>query len=242
VDVFAYARNLKNEAMEARDEGRFEEARQKLREAEHTLEAALAEQRSVPKQEENRDLLRRLAAQLVHIRGSIGGVWRREGSQREADVPRRVDSYRQAAVAYDAAYDLEREPSGYGIVDSYTMVQRLVTRVFLDPASPDADRPPVEGVEVRTGLRRAAEVIREQVDTKGRERDEFAAADLALVLLLLGGNDWPREMRRFLELRPGYALTATMDVLQELLDWLSSTGDRPALRERLQAGVAMLGS
>jgi len=227
-DVIGRARELKSEAMDARDDALFEEAHKKLREAETALVEALAEQRRAREGEQVGDLERKIAEQLVHIRGSIGGVWRREG--------RHVES----AQAYDSGYDLERAESGYGIVDSYTLVQRLVARVFVDPAAADDEHVIVEHRAVRPKLEEARDVIRDQIERKGRGRDEFAASDLTLVLLLLGDPDWRAQLRRFRDLKPAYALSATREVVADLQK-VAAKSSRASERLRKDLADALTG-
>jgi hypothetical protein len=228
-DVIERARALKVTAIEARDRGEFDEARRQLGQAEGELSQALDEERRERTDDEAGVFERKLASQLVHIRGSLGGVWRRQ------------DRHADSARAYDAGYTLERAESGYRIVDSYTLVQRLVARVLQDPAAvAHADRP-VDGLRIPEELQDAARVIREQIQRKGRERDEYAAADLALVLLLLGDPDWRSQLRRFLSMTSGYAVATTREVLQDLHRVVArSPGAPTALRTGLREALSML--
>jgi hypothetical protein len=240
--VIEQARKLKNDAMDARDEARFEEAHKKLREAETALMKALAEQRLVHKGEQVGDFEREIAKQLVHIRGSIGGVWRRDGHHAES-AAESAKAYVKSAQAYDSGYELERTESGYGIVDSYTLVQRLVVRIFVDPAAADDEQVIVEHLAVRPEIEKAKDIIRDQIYGKRvRERDEFAHADLTLVLLLLGDRDWHAQLRRFRDLRPkpAYALAAIREVVEELQK-LAVNSSRASQRLREDLANALTG-
>ena len=235
-DVIARVRELKNEAMDARDDEQFEEAHKKLRDAVTVLVKALEEQKLAREGEQVGDFERDIAKQLVHIRGSIGGVWRREGHHVES-AAESAKAYVKSAQAYDCGYKLERSESGYGIVDSYTLVQRLVARIFVDPAAADDEQVIVERLAVRPEIKKAKDIIHDQIYVKRvRERDEFAHGDLTLVLLLLGDRDWRAQLRRFRDLqpRPAYALTATREVVGELQKVAAnSSRASPRLREDL---------
>jgi hypothetical protein len=193
------------------------------------LEEALDEQRAAREGEQVGDFERDIAKQLVHIRGSIGGLWRRERD------------HVKSVQAYDSGYELERTESGYGIVDSYTLVQRLVARVFIDPAAVDDEQRIVERLAVRPELEKARDLIRDQVERKGRGRDEYATSDLFLVLLLLGNQDWRAQLRRFRDLKPAYALAAIRDVVKELQESAAnSSGPSVRLCEDLANALAGL--
>ncbi|MBZ5621395.1 MAG: hypothetical protein LAQ69_22115 [Acidobacteriia bacterium] len=175
------------------------------------------------------DYEQKLAKQLIHIRGSIGGVWRREGRHLES------------AHAYDSGYELERAESGYQIVDSYTLVQRLVARVLLDPAAAEDKLLVVEGLRVHEELRRAADLIRNQIAPgKKREHDEYAIADLGMVLLLLGDHTWRDELSRFFCMKnAGYAIEVTLDVLNDLRKAVGSPRASEELKHRLAEAVGL---
>jgi hypothetical protein len=228
-DVIEEARQLKADAMKARDAGRFDDAHSLLNTAEASLKTALAQDAAERDEDEDPgDYERRLAAQVVHIQGSIAGVWRRQGRHEES------------ASVYDTAYELERNDA-YRMIDSYTLVQRLVARVLLQPAAADQDGVRVAELDVRAELRKAAGIVREQIERRGRKGDEFAAADLALVLLLLGDPAWAQETRAFLALKPGYALTATRDLLREVKQAVANApASSPGLGRRVDDALGML--
>lgn len=230
-DVGRRVRDLKNLAMDDRDDEQFEDAIHKLEEAERLLVEALREQAGARGGDPVSEFERDLAKQLVHIRGSLGGVWRRWAQAPQATTAEKRSAEVRAVQAYDSGYEVERADSLYGIVDSYTLVQRLVTRVFLDPAAVDDDRIVVQNLALRPELEKAVTSIREQIERGGRKLDEFAAADLTLVLILLGNDDWRTEMRRFRALKPAYALAATRQVVAELQE-LATTSPRASARLR----------
>ena len=189
----------------------FEAALRLLREAEHSLRSELAIERAergskglAEKFEED------LALQLTHIQGSTGGVFRRQGISTRTAVER-TELLRESVRAYDAGYKIEQEYRAKK--DSYTLVQRLVGRVMLDPSAPV-----VENLRVSAALVSALAHLREQTKKGGvREKDEYAFSDLSLVSLLLGQDDWLTELKRFIAIENAtHAINATREVLRDL--------------------------
>jgi hypothetical protein len=228
-DVIEEARRLKSAAMDARDLGDFDRATRLLESAERTLSAALEElrRRRDPNEPPGRQEIA-VAEQLAYILGSTGGVLRRKGE------------YAAAARAYDAGYGLENPESGYGIVDSYNLVQRLVARVFLEPRAVADELLQVEGINVRNELDKARQEIARQ--RKGpRSDDEYAAADEAMVLLLLGDPDAGHSISAFLGFKPKpapYALEVTLELIEALRDRVTSVPAAPLdLGERLSTAI-----
>jgi hypothetical protein len=111
----------------------------------------------------------------------------------------------------------------------------------MDPAAVDDERAIVANLAVRSELEKALDLIRDQIDRGGRERDEFAAADLTLVLLLLGDREWRAALRRFRGLKPAYALSGTRELIEEL-QGLAANSPRAStrLREDLANGLEVL--
>ncbi len=152
-DLIDETRRLKSRAMDARDRGDFVRAIELLGLASRQLSETLQELKrkreaaSSPGRQETET-----ASQLCHILGSMGGVHRRN------------HDYRAAARAYDAGYEIEKPSSEYGIVNSYNLVQRLVTRVFLEPSAVEIENTQVEG------LRYAMSCARLSRNCTGRSR------------------------------------------------------------------------
>jgi hypothetical protein len=228
-DVIEEARRLKSEAMDARDVGQFDRAVRLLGRAERGLRSTLEELKGARKAEEPPGRQETAVAnQLVHILGSTGGVLRRKGD------------YGPAARFYDAGWDFEKPAAGYGIVNSYNLVQRLVARLFLEPRAV-ADNLEVEGLRVREELDRARQEIERQIAGE-RNKDEYAAADLATVLLLLGDPVWMKILDGFLMSRPEpYAVQVTLETLEALsARATASPNSPPDLAERLSQAIAHL--
>jgi tetratricopeptide (TPR) repeat protein len=210
-------RKLKSQAMTARDTGDAARAIELLNDADQLLHEALSDLRQHrPATEPPGSYETGLATQLVHIRGTKGGVYRRTGD------------YAAAVAAYDASYQIEGPGSDYPVVDSYALTQRLVTRLLLVPSGADPNGAEVVGLDVRQALHEAETEIRRQVVGE-RANDEYAAADLAVVQLLLGSEDWDQALDAFLDAAPEpYAVSVTLATLRELLSAARAATPPPA--------------
>jgi hypothetical protein len=224
-DVIESARTLKSRAMDARDDEDFEgaisllsQARRELERELHDLEPKRADTGSPGRFEQE------VAAQLAHILGSMGGVYRRQ------------KKYPASIKFYDDGYNFEDPKAPYGIVNSYNLTQRLVSRVFLNPRAVDEPGSIVEGLPLKDALESARREIERQRAGSRRE-DEYAAADLAIVALLRGDVDWRDKLDDFLYSEPEpqpYAVQVTLDVLVELQGRLAETREgSPEFRNRV---------
>ena len=224
-DVIESARTLKSRAMDARDDEDFEgaisllsQARRELERVLHDLEPKRADTGSPGRFEQE------VAAQLAHILGSMGGVYRRQ------------KKYPASIKFYDDGYNFEDPKAPYGIVNSYNLTQRLVSRVFLNPRAVDEPGSIVEGLPLKDALESARREIERQRAGSRRE-DEYAAADLAIVALLRGDVDWRDKLDDFLYSEPEpqpYAVQVTLDVLVELQGRLAETREgSPEFRNRV---------
>ena len=215
-DMIDETRRLKSRAMDARDRGDFGRAIELLERASRQLSETLQELKrkrdtaSSPGIQETET-----ASQLCHILGSMGGVHRRN------------HDYQAAARAYDAGYEIEKPSSEYGIVNSYNLVQRLVMRVFLEPAAVEVENMQVEGLQIRHELREALNELQRQIEGP-RCDDEYARADLFTVQLLLDDKDWPWTLEDFKDSHPEpYAIKTTVETLEALRDRVASTPSAP---------------
>jgi hypothetical protein len=224
-DVIESARALKSQAMDARDRGDFSVAIDLLSVACSDLDREL---HNLKLKRADRDVPgpfeQDVAAQLAHILGSMGGVYLR------------AQNYEASIDSYDAGYRFEEPDGPYGIVNSYNMTQRLVSRVFMNPRAVNETGVLVQGLLLREELDFAERVIDRQ--RKGKRRhDEYAAADLAVVALLKGDGDWHEKLDDFLHAKPkpqAYAVEVTLEVLALLRDRLAQTGEAsPELKMRL---------
>jgi hypothetical protein len=211
--------------MLARDDGDFEGAISLLSQARSELESELhdLEPKRTDKGSPGR-FEQEVATQLAHILGSMGGVYRRK------------KNYKASIAFYDAGYRFEDPAAPYGIVNSYNLTQRLVSRAFMDPRAVDGPGVIVEGLPLGEALESARREIERQRYGK-RRADEYAAADLAIVALLRGDADWRDKLDAFLYSKPEpepYAVEVTRDVLVELQDRLAETGEgSPEFKDRL---------
>ncbi|HEY4593435.1 MAG TPA: hypothetical protein VIJ61_13555 [Thermoanaerobaculia bacterium] len=227
-DVIEETRRLKSRALDARDRGDFGRAIELLGLASRLLSETLQELKgkrdtdSSPGRQETE-----AASQLCHILGSMGGVHRRNRD------------YPAAVHAYDAGYDIERPGAEYGIVNSFNLVQRLVTRVFLDPSAVKGEDAKVEGLQVRHELREALKELQPQIEGSRRD-DEYAKADLFMVQLLLDDQDWLWTLEDFKDSHPEpYAIKATVETLKDLRDRVASVPSAPPdLARRLSMALA----
>lgn len=239
-NVIEQARELKSDAMEARDEGDFGLADELIGEAVGKLRGALEELKGSRENPAHPgEFETKVANQLVHILGSKGGIYRRRARDlsRRGDAEGSIEAAEKSIRAYDAGYlEFERAGAGYGLVNSYTLVQRLVARVLKEPGSVAEGYPPVNGVRVRSELLNALEEIQKQRDSP-RKEDAYAAADHAFVCILLGSKDWSSNLDDFVNFSPPpeqYAIDVTCELLGELRDTLSESADAlPDLLKRL---------
>jgi hypothetical protein len=216
-------RQLKSEAMTARDSGDVMHAVELLEEADRLLRGALNDLRQHrPPTESPGSYETEVATQLVHILGTKGGVYRRIGD------------YAAAVAAYDASYEIEGPSSDYPIVNSYALTQRLVTRLLLVPSGAEPNGAEVVGLDVCRALHEAEIEIRRQVLGE-RVNDEYAAADLAVVQLILGSENWDAALNAFLDAAPEpYAVSVTLSTLNDLLSAARAATPSPtALIDRL---------
>jgi hypothetical protein len=239
-DVISLAKKNKARALELRDMDKpgFDQAHRLLNEAEEALDLALQAEikdrggRSPDKFELD------LALQLTHIRGSNGGVFRRQGVRAGA-TPARYHYLLQSISAYDAGYKVEEIYRNK--IDSYTLVQRLVARVLLKPTAADEECV-VENQAVRRGLDRAAGLIQEQTRTGGvREKDEYAFADLSMVLFLLGRSEWKEKVGNLKSMpNADYAINSTREVISDIRAIANDAQDASQrFREELDAALKM---
>jgi len=114
-NVVDQARELKAQAMDARDEGRFKRSHRLLDKAVQLLRDALAEiATSGAGVACKGEYELKVRTQLLHIYGSIGGVYRRE------------KRYEESARAYDDGDKTERTLDHTSQPNSYNLTQRLI--------------------------------------------------------------------------------------------------------------------
>jgi hypothetical protein len=224
-NVVDQARELKAQAMDARDAGRFERAHRLLKEAVQLLDGALEKIAGAGAAGEGEYEIK-VRTQLLHIHGSIGGVFRREAK------------YEESVEAYDAGDRIERRLDGTSQPNSYNLTQRMVARALIDARAVETDAM-VERERVRTGLIAARREIERQ--QRVRPGDAYAAADLMVVAVLLNDSDWPQVAANFRSQAKNdqYALDVTRDLLGLLMERAAERGE-VGLTERLKQAIARL--
>ncbi len=225
MSVIDEARRKKSRAIAARDKGEFQQAEFIILEAEQKLRDALEpfeERRKAATSDETAQKPGveeiKIREQLSHILGSKGGIYRR------------WKKHEESARAYDEGYVVEKWVLDHGKDNSYNLVQRLVARALIQPLA-IKDNIEVLNLPLRNKLLEAKTEIERQRSPLGqRENDEYAAADLALVSLLLGDNEWELVLQKeFLKLDPAindfipkkalpshYAVEVTLEVINDL--------------------------
>jgi len=216
-------RNLKTQAKNRRDLRRYDRAASILTRAIALATPDLA----------NSELRSQMAEELADCNGLLGGVQRRwaleaEGEERRLHL---MESIR----AYDAAWEFES--GDYGVVNSYGMLNRLVSRLLLNPDSLFAEGATEFGrdlrpLSMRAQLQEAGQRIEAQL-ARLRRDDYWAMADLALVNVLLEKQDAISAYAGFLQKSPpDYAFKSVLDVLKPLaeLKWKLADTLRKATR------------
>jgi hypothetical protein len=161
----------------------------------------------------------KMASELSDCYGLLGGIERRWALLANASEKHAGEHLRKSVAAYDQAWNYES--GDYGVSSSYGMVNRLVTRVLADPNALTKGYVTnlgegIEPVAVLFELEQARDKIEA---SKRAESDYWAAADLALVQLLLGKGDPAGSYSKFIEKSPpDYALNSALDVLGPLSD------------------------
>jgi hypothetical protein len=215
--------DLKTQAKNRRDLKRYERAVSILNEAIGLAERSL----------EIQELRRRLAEELADCYGLLGGVQRRWALDPNYRDERALH-LRESIRAYDNAW--KYESGDYGVVNSYGMLNRLISRLLYDKDSLFVDAVTSFGndvapLNVRAKLEKAREAIEAQL-VQARRDDCWAAADFALVTVLLEKADPISAYASFVSTSPpAYAYKSVVDVLRPLaeLEWRVA----PALKDAI---------
>ncbi len=161
-----------------------------------------------------------LEAEVADCWGLVGGIERRQGLAPGIPEEERANHLRASARAYDEGDKYERLDS---VVNSYNLVNRLISRILAEPrllAEPPAD---VECEEMgpaamKAALEEAAEIIATQL-VLDRRGDPWAMADQALVRILLREPQLDAEsaLRQFRKSSPAdYAYESVLSTLEPL--------------------------
>ena len=178
-DLWDQVKRAKN----ARDDKKYERAQRLIDDAKARLDELWEHHR----QEVNKDGAnatqeqRDLVAALAEVNGVRGGILRSRGA------------YELAIDAYEEGLLFEKH-AARKLDNSYNLVQRLVNRILLEPASVSTRAWTVKGVNMHEALKEAETIIEQQIngtDQLGgtRQNDPWAACDLLFVRLLRGNQD-----------------------------------------------------
>ena len=222
-DLIQTILDLKNSAKNRRDRGRYSIAVSKLEQAIALAEAELnsTETTAAGKMQ--------FAKHLSDCYGMQGGIYRRwalEAAERQgASAEQERTAYLAKSIkAYDEGFEYENNEA-YKIIDSYNLVNRLVSRILYDPTwlsnESSQSYPIYEGDKVgnlKVELERAKKIIDEQVKLP-RRRDPWALADQALVALLLGEADPVSAYADFIAVAPpDYVYVSAISAIEPLAE------------------------
>jgi len=193
--------DLKTRAKNRRDRRRYKIAVS-------ILDKAIAEAKEGLRATETTAGKSQFAKELSDCYGMQGGIHRRWGMEAEERLQKPEEQVRakqerdnhlaESIKAYDEGFTFESDEA-YGIVDSYNLVNRLVSRLLYDTIWLDGTPTTIpEGVKpldkedeldnVRAQLKKALAIIRNQLKLP-RRGDIWALADLALLTLLLSEDE-----------------------------------------------------
>lgn len=207
-DLLKTVREFKTKAKNRRDDELYDEGVGFAAEAISLLKAEFATAK-------NDEWKTQLASELGDCHGIIGGIQRRWGLSTKEPYPR-AEHLVQSVLAYEAGDEWEREKN-YGVVNSYNLVNRLVSRMLLS-ASDLVELPQeLEALDIPSALLEASSIVDEQLILK-RRGDIWAMADQALLRILLQEAD---HTSAFSELRakspPDYLYESLLATLEPLV-------------------------
>jgi hypothetical protein len=228
------ALQLKNIARAHRESGRLVPALQEIRKAVAGLEVTLAGLEAELKPSGTADAkpidyspkYRGVIQALAECYGVQGGIYRSLAQPEES-----IESY-------DRGYLFESHP-GRNRDNSYNLVQRLTSRILADPVGCWLHEWKYKGIHLWVALSEAREVVLHQMQEGGRSRDQWAAADIVLLCVLLaprapaqGKAELEDALGRFYELDyDAFVYDSSIRALSELyaaLSRVTSGGDSAA--------------
>jgi len=181
-DLLQRVSELKTQAKNRRDLGRYERAVSLLSQA---IDLASDEYETASVSE----LRATLASELADCWGIRGGVERRWALDSGSDTAQRVSHLRRSIDAYDHGYHYESDHLLGSATSTYNRLNRLIVRILLDPGCltasvAAADEESSGAMKVRAEL----EAVAAQIDAQPTD-SVWAAADLALLDVLLERKD-----------------------------------------------------
>lgn len=205
-------RELKTKAKNRRDLERYESAATFLEKAINILKSLFVDTTLS-------DCKSNLALELADCYGLLGGINRRWGLS-STDPQERLQRLQASFEAYDKGYKEYEAREKDKIVNSYNLLNRLVSYLLLNPASLNdtpAKLPDGKTLLMKKELEQAGESIRQQL-LRERRGDIWAIADLALVNLLLDREAPAAAYENFLKsYPPDYAYDSVLSVLRPLV-------------------------
>jgi hypothetical protein len=182
------------------------------------------------------DAVRQLTKELADCHGMVGGIERRWGI--ESRDLERLGHFAASCIAYDEGYRHEWDPK-YGTPATYNLVNRLTSRLLIEPKLLETDGVvdlgnSVPPINLKRELLGAMALIEEQLANKG---NFWAEADLALLRVLTGQADATTAYAPFLALSPpDFAFGSALDGLRPLASASLATASS------LQAAAGLLTS
>jgi hypothetical protein len=221
--ILAEINDLKTKAKNRRDTGRFDRAMKFLTAAAEIAEEAFADARESEPRE--------LATELSDIYGMAGGIARRQAFATQ-DLVERNDLLAESIRNYDKGYEYEQPV--FGVVNSYNLVNRIVSRVLARPDALDSDEPlPDDAQSMREMIRHARGVVADQI-LETRRGDPWARADQALLEILetFSADNVSAYGPLHRMSPPDYLYESALDTLRPLAE---AAGDaRPGLRRAIE--------
>ena len=211
-DLLQEIRNLKTRAKNRRDLERYDKAAEILENAIRLIQEELSITTSV-------DWKSQLASELCDCYGLLGGIHRRMALESKTEEDRKL-YLKKSVAAYQKGYEIEKNPE-QNITNSYNMVNRLLSYIFLEPNSLSQASSPEKSNEdisynIREELEKAETDIQEQLKEK-RRGDIWALADRALVSLLLDKDNPAAAYADFnLKSPPDFAYESALSTLRPM--------------------------
>jgi hypothetical protein len=179
---------LKNAAGVHREAERLDAALAAILAATSSLEEMLRSA-NAHGEDESSQSYQELISALAESYGIQGGIYRLMGDETKA------------IAAYDRGYQFESDPAGRQ-QNSFNLVQRLVSRIFVDPSSYGRHTWVSEGKDMWAELSKARNEVENQMYGGSRRNDPWAAVDSVLLSILLtpkqgGDTDDRRVMEAF---------------------------------------------
>jgi hypothetical protein len=213
-DLVQTIRHLKTKAKNRRDHGNYEIAVDILKGTIELIQKKLSST-------ELPNLKIQLASELSDSFGILGGIYRRCALESKNEQDRKLN-LKKSVLTYNEGYLLEQTPE-YMIVDSYNMVNRLISYILLEPGCLENTTPTkVTYEDIRYDIIQEMEKAKEDIQDQLKEKkrgDVWALANLALVNLLLDHLNPVTAYADFIAASPSHqAYETTLSTLRSLTE------------------------